>query len=682
MVCRMRGTPQAPPLEAVLGSAAAVAAGRIEGPGGSGRLPLTPVLLRSAPSGDLFGLTQNVGMGWSASALGGPEYVIVSTAGGIRAEDGTPVALGYHTGHWEIGLLVREAAQTLRANGAIPFAAFCSDPCDGRTQGTTGMFDSLPYRNDAAIVMRRLIRSLPTAQGVLGIATCDKGLPATLLALAGCKGVPGVIVPGGVTLPAAGAEDAGQVQSLGARFSHDLISLDYAAEMGCRACGSSGGGCQFLGTAATSQVVAEALGMALPHSALAPSGEPSWTELGTRSALALLRLHASGRTTANVLTDRAIEHAMLVHAAFGGSTNLLLHIPAIAHAAGLRVPTVDDWIRVNRATPRLVDALPNGPRGHATVQVFMAGGVPEVMLHLRRMGLLDTSVLTATGDSLGTSLDWWEGSERRRAARDRLRAGGAVDPDQVIMSADAALAAGLSSTVVFPVGNLAPEGSVIKATAIDASVIGTGNVYRHRGPARVFADERAAIAAVKGSEGHVAIAPGDVIVLIGNGPMGTGMQETAQITTALRYLPWGKQVALVTDGRFSGFSSGACVGHVGPEALAGGPIGRVRDGDIIEIVIDRVTLSASLSLVGVGDDPLDDEEARTVLAHRAPHPALAPHEALPDDTRLWAALQRASGGTWAGCVYDVDRIIAALDGRAPGGVHPARRDGAKDLHEQ
>ncbi len=682
MVRHMRGTPQAPPLDAVLGSAAAVEAGRIEGSGGSGRLPLTPVLLRSAPSGDLFGLTQNVGMGWNASALGGPEYVIVSTAGGIRAEDGTPVALGYHTGHWEIGLLVREAAETLRQRGAIPFAAFCSDPCDGRTQGTTGMFDSLPYRNDAAIVMRRLIRSLPTAQGVLGIATCDKGLPATMLALAGCKTMPGVIVPGGVTLPATGAEDAGQIQSLGARFSHDLISLDYAAEMGCRACGSSGGGCQFLGTAATSQVIAEALGMALPHSALAPSGEPAWTELATRSALALLRLHATGLTTAGILTDRAIEHAMLVHAAFGGSTNLLLHIPAIAHAAGLRVPTVDDWIRVNRATPRLVDALPNGPKGHPTVQVFMAGGVPEVMLHLRRMGLLDTSVLTATGDTLETTLDWWERSDRRRAARARLAAGAQVDPDRVILSADAARAAGLSSTVVFPVGNLAPEGSVIKATAIDASVIGTGNVYRHRGPARVFADERDAIAAVKGGDGHVAIAPGDVIVLIGNGPMGTGMQETAQITTALRYLPWGKQVALITDGRFSGFSSGACVGHIGPEALAGGPIGRVRDGDEIEIVIDRQSLTASLSLVGTGGSELSEDEARALLASRAPHPALAPRAELPDDTRLWAALQRASGGTWAGCVYDVDRIIAALStSRADDGAAATLGDRAH-LHKQ
>ena len=555
---------------------------------------------------------------------------------------------------------MRGAAEALRAAGAMPFAVYCSDPCDGRTQGTTGMFDSLAYRNDAAIVMRRLIRSLPTASGVLGIATCDKGLPATMLALAGTKDLPGVIVPGGVTLPARDAEDAGQVQSLGARFAHDLISLDYAASMGCRACGSSGGGCQFLGTAATSQVIAEALGLALPHSALAPSGEPVWLELATRSAAALRRLHSLGITIGRLLTSAAIENAMLVHAAFGGSTNLLLHVPAIAAAAGLTPPSVDDWIRVNRATPRLVDALPNGPRGFATAQVFMAGGVPEVMLHLRRMGLLNGGVLTATGDTLDTTLDWWESSERRSAARARLASAAAVEPDHVIMAPDAARRAGLTSTVAFALGNLAPQGSVIKATAIDPSVIGTDGVYRHRGPARVFTDEHDAIEAVKGTGGRP-VREGDVIVLIGMGPSGTGMQETAQVTTALRYLPWGKRVAVVTDGRFSGFSSGACIGHVGPEALDDGPVGRVRDDDLIEIVIDTQTLTGTVELVGADGAALDSAACRALLASRPPHPGLAPHRRLPDDTRLWAALQRASGGTWAGCVYDVDRIIAQLD---------------------
>jgi len=231
------------------------------------------------------------------------------------------------------------------------------------------------------------------------------------------------------------------------------------------------------------------------------------------------------------------------------------------------------------------------------------------------------------------------------------------------MAPEAARRAGLTSTVVFPRGNLAPQGSVIKATAIDASMIDADGVYRHRGPARVFTDERDAIDAVKGTSARP-VREGDVIVLIGTGPSGTGMQETAQITTALRYLPWGKHVALVTDGRFSGFSSGACIGHVGPEALDDGPIGRIRDDDLIEIVIDRNALTGSVDIVGAEGVPLDPEACDALLRGRPPHPGLAPHERLPDDTRLWAALQRASGGTWAGCVYDVDRIVAALDDAA------------------
>jgi len=270
-------------------------------------------------------------------------------------------------------------------------------------------------------------------------------------------------------------------------------------------------------------------------------------------------------------------------------------------------------------------------------------------------------VRTATGDTLDATLDWWETSDRRQAARARLTAGAAVDPDDVIMDPDAARRAGMTSTVVFPIGNLAPDGAVIKATAMDPSVVGDGQVYRHRGPARVFVDERAAIRAVKGLGNDRPIQAGDVIVLIGNGPSGTGMQETAQITTALKYFPWGKHVALLTDGRFSGFSSGACVGHIGPEALHGGPIGRVRDDDLIEIVIDRGTLTGSVNLVGAAGQALDARACVALLEQRAPHPALAPHAALPADTRLWAALQRASGGTWAGCVYDVDRIVATLE---------------------
>ena len=631
---------------------------RAHGPAGS--LPLTEAMLRERPSGDIFGLSQNAGMGWDPRRVNETAYLILSTQGGVRAPGGEPIALGYHTGHWEIGLLVEAAARTFTSLGSVPFSAYCSDPCDGRTQGTDGMFDSLPYRNDAAIVLRRLIRSLPRREGVLGIATCDKGLPAMMMALAGARDLPTVLVPGGVTLPPEHGEDAGAVQTIGARFSHGLISLQEAADLGCRACASPGGGCQFLGTAATSQVVGEALGLSLPHSALVPSGQPVWLDLAERSARALVALRAAGRTTRDVLTPVSIRNAMAVHAAFGGSTNLLLHIPAIAHAAGLPRPTVSDWIAINRRVPRLVDVLPNGPTHHPTVRVFLAGGVPEVMLHLRDLGVLDDTALTVTGAPLGHLLDAWRTSDRRRRFREILRTADGVDPDDVIMSPARAAARGLTSTLTFPVGNLATEGSVIKSTAIDPSVVGPDGVFRHEGPARVFTRETDAIAAIK----HGAIQAGDVIVLAGCGPLGTGMEETYQLTSALKHLPFGKHVALITDARFSGVSTGACLGHVGPEALAGGPIGRLRDGDRVLVVVNRTTLEGSVDLVGADGRTFSPAEGVTVLAGRAPHPGLAPAPHLPDDTRLWAALQQAGGGTWGGCVYDVEAIVAALARRS------------------
>ncbi len=639
--------------------------------GPTGSLPLDEEFLRNAPSGDIFGLTQDAGMGWSPRRLRNPEFLILSTQGGIRAPDGTPVALGYHTGHWEVGLLMEAAAERLKELGMVPFAGFVTDPCDGRSQGTTGMMDSLPYRNDAAIVLRRLIRSLPTRKGVMGVATCDKGLPAMMIALAAQRELPVVIVPGGVTLPPSDGEDAGKVQTIGARFSHGEITMEEAAELGCRACASPGGGCQFLGTAATAQVVAEALGMTLMHAALAPSGQPLWREAADRSARALVSLHENEIACADILTEKALHNAIVVHAAFGGSTNLLLHIPAVAHAAGLPRPTVADWQRVNAEVPRLVDVLPNGPTGHPTVQAFLAGGVPEVMLHLRDLDLLHLDAITVHGRPLGDLLDEWQGSERRMRLRERLFEADGVDPDDVIMDPKTAASRGLTSTVTFPTGNLAPEGSVIKSTAIDPSVVDADGVYRNTGQARVFISEREAIAAIKGNH-EKPIQAGDIIVLIGRGPMGSGMEETYQLTSALRYLPFGKEVALITDARFSGVSTGACIGHIGPEALAGGAIGRVQEGDTIRIEVDTVNLQGSLDLLGqpgsngsVGDGngtgPAARRKAGTeLLADRPLHPDLSADPRLPGDTRLWAALQAVSGGTWGGCVYDTDRILEVL----------------------
>jgi dihydroxyacid dehydratase/phosphogluconate dehydratase len=287
--------------------------------------------------------------------------------------------------------------------------------------------------------------------------------------------------------------------------------------------------------------------------------------------------------------------------------------------------------------------------------MFLAGGTPEVMLHLRALGVLHLDALTATGETLDTVLDWWAGSERRARMHALLREQEGVEPDDVIMSPDQARRRGLTATATFPVGNLAPEGSVIKSTAIDPSRVVDG-VFHHRGPARVFTSEAAAIEAIKAREVH----PGDIMVLMGGGPLGTGMEETYQVTSALKHLSYGKEISLVTDARFSGVSTGACLGHVGPEALAGGPIGRLRDGDLVEIRIDVARLEGAVDYVGDGETRLTPEEGARVLAARAPHPDLAPHPLLPDDTRLWAALQEVSGGTWNGAVYDTDRIVAVL----------------------
>jgi dihydroxyacid dehydratase/phosphogluconate dehydratase len=225
------------------------------------------------------------------------------------------------------------------------------------------------------------------------------------------------------------------------------------------------------------------------------------------------------------------------------------------------------------------------------------------------------------------------------------------------MSPDRARSRGLTSTVCFPVGNLAPEGSVIKSTAIDPTLVDANQKYHHLGPAKVFTTEAAAIQAIKSGR----IIENDVMVLICCGPAGAGMQEIYQITAALKALPFGKYVAVLTDARFSGVSTGACIGHISPEALAGGALGKLRDGDQIEITIDRKNLTGAVDFVGTLNGTMSPEVAIQFLDERGSRPDLAPHPDLPADTRLWAALVQASGGIWGGCVYDVDTITSLLN---------------------
>jgi len=309
--------------------------------------------------------------------------------------------------------------------------------------------------------------------------------------------------------------------------------------------------------------------------------------------------------------------------------------------------------------PRLVDVLPNGPVGHPTVHVFLAGGVPEVMLQLRRLDLLDLDCQTVSCEPLYKLLDWWERSKRRKRLRELLYQKDGVDPGEVIMSPKRARDRGLTGTITLPQGNLAPEGSVIKSTAIDRSLLDANGLYHKIGPARVFITEHSAIQAVKGG----IVQPGDVIVLICAGPIGSGMEEILEVTGALKHLSWGKDVAVITDGRFSGVSTGACIGHTAPEALAGGPIGKVLDGDFIQIIVDCNNTEGSVDLIGDANSPPGQrsvELGTQILAERPLRSDLAAHPSLPDDTRLWAAMQEIGGGTRGGCVFDVDAIVETL----------------------
>lgn len=610
--------------------------------GPEGSLDYTPDDLLNRPSGDLFGISQNAGMSGKGSGATDPNMVILSTLGGWPG-----AALGAHTGHNELYKLVETAAKEFKSLGQLPFALHTSDTCDGRTQGTIWANISLASRNIIYKSLATQLRGIPCAEGVLGIATCDKGLPAMTMLVASLRqfpgNLPGIIVPGGVTLPPEEGEDAGTIQSLGARFAKGLVNLEQAQDLGCKACATPGGGCQFFGTAATAQCVAEAMGLALPHSALAPSGFDIWTDLACDSAQAIVQLRDRRIGVKDILTEASIRNAMVIHAAVGGSTNLLLHIPAIAHAAGLPRPTREDFQAINLKAPRIVDCLPTGI--HPTVRVFMAGGVPEVMLHLAELGLLELDVMTVTGHSLGDNLEAWRTSERRSVLRKRLHEEDGVDPNDVILPPVKAKSMGFTSTVAYPTGNIAPEGSVVKATSIHPRLLDENGVYHKVAPCRTFTSETAAIQAVKDGT----IRPGEVIVIICRGPLGAGMPETYEVTAAIKGVPELSDCALITDARFSGVTTGPCFGHVSPEALApGSPLGKLQDGDMIEIKLDTRTMEGTINALV----DLDSRDTRSDL-ERDPN--------LPDFIRQWALVQNLSGGVWGGCVEDIGALESALD---------------------
>jgi putative YjhG/YagF family dehydratase len=626
----------------------------IKSPGPDGKLSYTADDLLYRPSGDLFGISQNAGMSGSGSRATDPNMVILSTLGGWPGK-----AIGAHTGHNELYQLVEAAADEFTRLGKLPFALFTSDTCDGRTQGTQWASISLPSRNVIYKSLATQLRGIPCAEGVVGIATCDKGLPAMTMLVASLRkypgNLPGIIVPGGVTLPPEHGEDAGTIQSLGARFAKGVINLEQAQDLGCKACATPGGGCQFFGTAATAQCVAEAMGLTLPHAALAPSGFPIWHEIARQSAEAICNLRDAGVGIEHILTEESIENAMVIHAAMGGSTNLLLHIPAIAHSAGLYSPKREDFHRVNLKVPRIVDCLPTGI--HPTIRVFMAGGVPEVMLHLSEQGLLHLDCMTVNGKTLGENLEEWRVSDRRKILRERLLKEDGVDPDDVILPPAKAKSLGFGSTVAYPTGNLAPEGSVVKSTSISRKLLDENGIYHKVAPCRTFTSEGKAIQAIKSGE----VVPGEVLVIMCRGPLGAGMPETFEVTAALKSIPELSSCALLTDARFSGVTTGPCFGHLSPEALAPDSLlAKLQDGDLIEIYLDTIKLEGSINMVGESAQ-VSAEEGAEILRNRPRRTDLEFDELMPDYIRQWGLIQHLSGGPWAGCVEDFEQLENRLN---------------------
>ena len=522
--------------------------------------------------------------------------------------------------------------------------AAVSDPCDGRTQGTDGMMDSLAYRNDAAIVLRRLIRSLPTGRGVMAVGTCDKGLPAMLLALAGAADLPGIAVPGGVTLPAARGRGrrhrAVHRRALRARrWSTSSTPPRWAAARAARPAAAASSSAP----RRPRRWWPRRSGSTLPHAALAPSGTPVWLDLAP--PLGLRRCCAwrpRAPRVGDLLTDGAVRNAMLAHAAFGGSTNLLLHLAGVAREAGLRAP---DGRRLDRRQPRDAAARRRAaqrpaqpPDGARAPRRRRAGGAAAPAAR----SACSTSTPAPSPAAGARRRPGLVGGERRsaQAGRERLREAG-VDPDDVIAPPATARARGLAPTLVFPVGNLAPRG-----------LRGQGDLDRREPRCAATCSTTAGRPACsprasrpcgrsRRADGD-ALRPGDVLVLAGAGPLGTGMAEIASITIALKLLPWGREVAVLTDGRFSGVSTGPCIGHVSPEALAGGPIGRLRDGDLVEIDVDRARLDGQRRPRRRRGPALHARARRPARWRRATStPRSPPHPRLPDDTRLWAALQAA-----------------------------------------
>ncbi len=527
-----------------------------------------------------------IGTGWKAEDLGKVQVFIESTFGDS------------HPGSAHLDRLVAEARRGVLDAGGFGARYFCTDMCDGESQGTDGINYSLASREMIANMIEIQACATPFDAGVF-IASCDKGMPGCLMGLARVN-IPSVVVPGGVM--AAGPEllTLEQLGMYSARFERGEIGadrLEWAKRNACPGCGA----CSFIGTASTMQIMAEALGLALPGSALMPAGSPELLRYAYEAGRQSVRLAQERLLPRDIVTRESFENAILVHAAISGSTNALLHLPAVAHEMGIEI-TGETFDRLHRGAHYLLDLRPAG-RWPAEFFCY-AGGVPAVMEEIR--GQLHLDAMTVTGKTLGENLDelkrngyydrcrkWLEEANAARGLR--------LAREDIIRPYGRPLGADGSIAVLF--GNLAPEGAVIKHTACPREMFSATLT------ARPFDSEEECIDAVL----HHRVRPGDAVFIRYEGPQGSGMPEMFYTSEAISSDPeLGKAIALITDGRFSGASTGPVIGHCSPEAQAGGPIALVEEGDLIRLDVRK----RRLDIVGIRGQEMPAAEVDAVLAER------------------------------------------------------------------
>ncbi len=518
------------------------------------------------------------GTGWDEDDLKNPQILIEDVFGSS------------HPGSIHLDTLSQEACTGVYQQGGKPAQFHGTDICDGWAMSHEGMNFILPSREVLCDLVEVHGRVIPW-DGMIVISSCDKSIPAHLMAAARLN-IPAIHIPGGSN-------------RVGPHMSHSLLVGEVATRMqqgedvgfevrNYKLSGCPGfGACQFMGTASTMQCMSEALGMAMPGAALSPASLFEIRRLARRAGRQIMELSKKGIRPSDILTKEAFENAIKIHAALSGSTNALLHLPAIAHELGIDIDA-ELFDRTNREVPYLVDVQPSGK--YVSEMVWYAGGVPRVQIELKEV--LDLSVMTITGKTLGENLEDLEKAGYFYRGEGYLANYG-LKREDVIRPADQGK--GFGSIAVLK-GNIAPDGAVVKFSAVRSDML------THEGPARVFDREEDALDAIKSDK----VDPGSVVVLRYEGPRGSGMPEILATTEALVTNPALQNTAIVTDGRFSGATRGPCIGHVSPEAIAGGPIALVEEDDVISIDISK----RSLNMVGLKNKRLNSDEVQSILADR------------------------------------------------------------------